>query len=146
VEQKPPEVKTLAQQEYDKLATIEPEREALILGEDEEHKTLTESQTSTRKKSDMEVADNRLFPEFVVSWLKYLPVACITPETFVPLKKLLLKCVLEEYPDISFGEAITTVETAMSIGLDREGRIDELALAGASAAKEAVKEASKGLI
>ncbi len=149
LEQKPEEKpieKTQAQQEYDRLATIEPERNVGGVDEVGEHETLTGTQASARKKSDMEVADNRLFPDFVVDWLKYLPVACITPQEYNPLKDLLLLCVLEEYPDISFGEAMTNVVTAMSIGLDREGRIDELALAGAVAAKEAAKEATKGLI
>lgn len=137
------EKKVDAQQEYDLLSSIEPERLETVADDGIEHKTVTEQQAASPKLTDMQAADKRLFPEFLVPWLNHLQVSRITPETYIPMKTVLVMCVLEEYPGLSFGEVQVMLEAAMSIGLDGEGRIDELTLVGASAAKEAAK--NKGL-
>jgi len=86
----------------------------------------------------MQVADKRLFPVLkeTVDWLGYLMVARVSPETYLPLRNIVVKHMLKTFPDLQMAEAVVIAETAISIAIDGEGRIDELALFGRSSEVE----------
>ncbi len=139
-----------SQSAFDAMSEITPPRpipdDELPEKEETERLGITATQNSTAKLSDMQTADLRLHPPLDAKWLEPIRVSCILPEAYIPFKNLLLLCVLEEYPDMSFGQAVVEVEHAVSVGLDREGIFDELALAGAARNAENADKANKNLL
>jgi hypothetical protein len=63
-------------------------------------------------------------------------VARVSPETYLPLRNIVVKHMLKTFPDLQMAEAVVIAETAISIAIDGEGRIDELALFGRSSEVE----------
>lgn len=103
------------------------------------------------KLSDMQSADSRLFPMLEVAkehiaWLQHVMVARITPEVYIPFRNIIVKHLIRKFfPDLDVPEAIIIAETALSIAIDGEGRIDELALFGRSSDNEDAEREKKNI-
>jgi len=125
---------------YNQLAQIKPPRSDVSTSvvEDDFGGSLSRRMQSSPKQTDMQVADKRLFPVLkeTVDWLGYLMVARVSPETYLPLRNIVVKHMLKTFSDLQMAEAVVIAETAISIAIDGEGRIDELALFGRSSEVE----------
>ncbi len=116
------------------------------------HKTLTERIEESPNLSDMQTADRRLFPDMKRPHLNRLLVSRVFPDVYNPLFRINVKDAIKS--DMSkplaeqqtVGEIITDINTAMSIPIDGEGRIDELGLAGVAHDEKLEVEKNKGLV
>lgn len=148
--------------EYQALSEVVPERELESLEVEEESGGeggdgnkgvalggLSKQMSLSSNLSDMQSSLAVLFPEFIIKYLNYLPVARILPEQFVPLLRWLTKKAIREFcPKISVTAIRVMVYAALTQGIDGEGRIDVLAVAGAAKAlaeKEMDKKAMAGI-
>lgn len=119
---------------YEQLSEIHPPRVVESIKDDgdsvaiadENAGSLGRRMKQSPKLTDFQVIDKRLFPILKegVEWLNNLMVARIFPETQIPLKIILGKHLLTEYPEMQLAEAICIAEVAVSVALDSEGRID----------------------
>ena len=135
---------------WERMAEVKPPRGEVVLAEGEipsgSSSSLSKRMQQSPKMSDMQVADKRLFPVLkeTVAWLSYLMVARVSPETYLPLRNIVVKHLLKDFSDLQMAEAVVIAETAISIAIDGEGRIDELALFGRSS--EAEEEEKKKIL
>jgi len=135
---------------WDRMAEVKPPRGDVAPLEGEipigYEDSLAKRTRQSPKMSDMQVADKRLFPilKEAVGWLDYLMVARVSPETYLPLRNIVVKHLLKDFPDLQMAESVVIAETAISIAIDGEGRIDELALFGRSS--EAEEEEKKKIL
>lgn len=119
-----------------------------------QYSSLEERINSGKKKSDMEVVDARLFPDLGFKHLNVMQVSRVFPDSFNPLLRIMVKSLVRhnlcsvEYdkdgnvvkkPKMSVAEAIAFVNTSLTIGIDGEGRIDEIHVFGRSAETEESK-------
>ncbi len=129
--------------EYQALSEITPERELEPLEEELEGDGknkggaalggLSKRMAESSNMSDMQSSLAMLFPEFLIKYLNYLPVARILPEQFIPLLRMITKKAIREFcPKYSVTEIEIMVYTALTKGIDGEGIIDILAIAGAA--------------
>jgi hypothetical protein len=134
---------------YDQMRELKPPRTSAITPNDVDDNMDVEWDGGLRKRmqmspklSDMQTADKRLFPVLKenVDWLNNLMVARVYPETYIPFRNIIVKNLLKEYPEMSVTEALALAELALSVAIDGEGRIDELALFGGSSAMAEEKE------
>jgi hypothetical protein len=132
--------------QWESFSSLEAEREILIPDSDDElgfdndsHASITQRMRESPKLTDAQTFDKRLFPKQKTEWLELLQVSRIFPDNFNDLFIILVKDLMSEDKNITLGEAIAQVHTALSIALDGEGRIDELQLAGSAAPKEDYK-------
>lgn len=119
---------------YGQLSEIKPPRgdvatQEVGVGElphDDGFGSLADRMKLSPKMSDTQVVDRRLFPilKEKLDYLNNLPVARVFPETINPLRNILVKELLQTYEDMSFAEAISIVEVALTIAIDGEGRMD----------------------
>lgn len=119
------------QSAYDSLSEIAPPRTDVAINpelEDDLAGSLSQRMKVSPKMSDTQIVDKRLFPILreTVEWLNHLMVARIMPETYMPLRTLIVKHLLKTYKgyELSMTEATVLAETALSIGIDGEGRLD----------------------
>lgn len=96
-------------------------------GGDEEQSLEERLEGGARKPSDLQVADKRLFPDLGVKHLNVQEAARIFPDNYNPLFRIQVKDLIKN-TGMSVAEAITYVNTSLSIGIDGEGRLDEIAL------------------
>ncbi len=128
---------------YEKIAKIIPERNVEMPGEEDgdiRNKTASERAAESPNLSDMQTFVKQLYPNLITKWLNALQMARIFPETINKLSRIFVKQLLRDNPDISLAEAIAYVETALTIAIDGEGRIDLLAVAGVSHTENLEKE------
>ncbi len=116
---------------FENMSEIKPPRTALSKSDEEipiseASGNLRQRMQMNPKMTDMQIIDNRLFPILKenAKWLNNLMVARVFPETFNPLRNILIKDLLSEYEDMSLAEATCLVEVALTIPLDGEGRLD----------------------
>jgi len=127
---------------WERMAEVKSPRGEVVLADEEipsgRSGSLLKRTQQSPKMSDMQIADKRLFPVLkeTVAWLSYLMVARVSPETYLPLRNIVVKHLLKDFSDLQMAEAVVIAETAISIAIDGEGRIDELALFGRSSEAE----------
>lgn len=116
---------------YNSLAEISPPRQDIATQEDGVGEmyggSLAQRMKNSPKMSDTQVVDSRLFPilQDTIKWLNHLMVARVFPETLNPLRNIIIKHLLQEHEqDISFAEAVSLAEVALTIAIDGEGRMD----------------------
>ena len=98
--------------------------------------SLRQRMNESPKLTDMQTADKRLFPSVtidgeVIEWLTNMQIARVFPDTYVPVRRMIMKHLMREYR-MSATEAYCIAERVLSTAIDGEGRIDELALIGKS--------------
>jgi hypothetical protein len=140
---------------YNGLASIEPERDIALVDESnpsgDNHKTMKERIEESPNLSDMQTADRRLFPDMRRAHLNRAQVGRTFPDVYNPLYRINVKDAIKtdmtKLPEEqqTIGEILTDVNTALSISIDGEGRIDELGLAGVAHDEKLATEAGKGL-
>lgn len=130
---------------YNRLAEITPERDISNTDEPEhkgtgdvERQSLSERIESSHNLTDMQTADKRLFPDLRQQHLNDMQVARVFPDIYNPMYHILVKDLLKKTGS-SVAEALANVNTAMSIGIDGEGRLDELGLIGRASQVEMEK-------
>lgn len=114
-----------------------PEEESELLGdsEDMERGSLTRRMKLSPKLSDAQTFDLRLFPDLGTQYLNHLMVSQVFPDNYNHLLSIIVKDLMRRDKTLTLTEAIVLANTALSIGLDREGRIDTLVLSGAAQAQ-----------
>lgn len=112
------------------------------LGADMKSQTMGERAEFAPKLSDLQSALKVLLPK-LRGYLDVLQVSRVFPDIYNPLRDLLVKDLLMEDDNLSVGEAIAFVNTALSIAIDGEGRIDVIALYGRASETEMEKEKAK---
>lgn len=122
-----------SQSAYDRLSEINPPKSDAKIELDSEISPITETGGSltnrmklSPKKTDIQVVMDVLFPEIEIPWLKNLMVARIFPETFNPLRNIIAKHLLQEYPEMSVAQALSVAELVLTVPLDGEGRLDAI--------------------
>ena len=135
---------------YQNMSAVEPELEVKddILGDEKtEYSSLKDRMNVSPKLTDMQTADKRLFPDLGYPHLNDVQVSRIFPDVYNPMSRILVKDLIRNSDEnMRVAEAIATVNTAVSIAIDGEGRIDELGLAGVSHEENMEKEKNKGLV
>lgn len=137
---------------YNELAEITPERVINVAEEPAEngnHKSMKERLEESPNLSDMQTADRRMFPDMGRKHLNRLLVSRVFPDVYNPLYRIIVKDAiksdmskpLEEQQTV--GEILTDCNTAMSIPIDGEGRIDELGLAGVAHDEKMMTDSKK---
>lgn len=109
---------------YDSLSEVSVPRDDVGAHDMDFGESMSQRMKMSTKMSDTQVVDKRLFPELKEDWLSNLMVARIFPDTFNPLRNIIAKHLLQEYPDMSVAEAIAQAEVALTVPLDGEGRLD----------------------
>ena len=144
-EQQPSETDRL----FQSMQTINPVRddvgdEEVPQEEVDGEQSLEERMEGSRKPTDFQVADKRLNPDLLHRHLNILEVSRTFPDVYNPLFRILVKDLVRN-TGLSVAEAIAYVNTALSISIDGEGRLDIIAIArqGALASEE---EKNKGAI
>ncbi len=133
---------------FEKMSEIVPQRDIESEdsgeddGEDDGRGTLEERIESGRKLTDLQVADKRLNPDLGFRHLNVIQMSRVFPDNYTPLFRILVKDLLKN-SYLSVAEAIAYVNTAVSIGIDGEGRIDEIMIAKGHIA-QAEEEKTKG--
>ena len=135
---------------YQKLASVDEERDIPPVDDlgiiDEQYQSLSNRMKESPKLSDMQTADKRLFPDLGYNHLNNIQVSRVFPDVYNPISRILVKDLIRNSDsDMRVAEAIATVNTSVSIGIDGEGRIDELGLAGVSHEENLEKEKTKNL-
>ena len=134
---------------YESLSTVATERvlNLDVEGEEDEfaiHQTLGERIKESPNLSDTQTIVKELFPSSGHSHLDAIQVSRIFPDIYNPFARALVKDLLQKEDELSVVEAMATVNTSMSIGIDGESRIELVALAGAAKDTEtALKEKEK---
>ena len=125
---------------FDSLSGIVPPRELDDMPEDVGMDTprlqgsLRQRMNESPKLTDMQTADKRLFPAVeidgeVIGWLTNMQIGRVFPDTYVPVRNMIMKHLMREYHKSSV-EAYCIADRVLSTAIDGEGRIDELALIG----------------
>ena len=128
---------------YEQLSKVIPKKEDEDLEELEDidrlgitsQDSLAKSMKVSPKLSDMQTADKRLFPDViikdvVVDWLGEIQIARVFPDTYVPYRNMIAKHILQNYEEVELVQAFSIADRVLSVAIDGEGRIDELALIG----------------
>lgn len=133
---------------FEQMSSIVPPREVDMPeetggnGDGGGHDTLEERMESSPKLSDMQTADKRLFPDLAgklpIQWINKLMVSRVFPDIYNPLFRICVKELVRN-TEMSVAEAIAYVNTAISIAIDGEGRIDEIRITGRAAEAESDK-------
>lgn len=100
--------------------------------------TLEERLESGRKPSDVQIVLKQLFPDLDFKWLNNLQMSRVMPEYYVPLKRILVKFLVRT-KRMPVAEAISTVEVAVGIPFEGEGRIDAIQVMGKASETELEK-------
>lgn len=129
------------QTEIAPLRDVELEDEDLEEGEDE-HGTLEERIEGSRKLTDFQVADKRLNPDLLFRHLNVIQMSRVFPDIYNPYFRIMLKDLVKT-SGLSVAEAMAYVNTALSIAIDGEGRIDVIQIARGHIA-QAEEEKNKG--
>ncbi|MFA5386021.1 MAG: hypothetical protein WC364_15430 [Eubacteriales bacterium] len=90
----------------------------------------TQNMVRSPKLSDVQTIDKRLFPDLGKTFLNNLMIAGIFPDLYNDLFDIIVKGLLLENSEMTLEEAVCTAEVALSVGIDREGRIDAIAILG----------------
>lgn len=109
---------------YNNLSEVSAPRDDVGAHDIDISESMSQRMKMSTKMSDTQVVDKRLFPELKEDWLSNLMVARIFLDTFNPLRNIIAKHLLQEYPDMSVAEAIAQAEVALTVPLDGEGRLD----------------------
>lgn len=113
---------------YNQLSEVTPPRGGIAENDDDLEDnymgTMTQRMKASPKMSDTQVVDKRLFPILKEPWLSNLMVARVFPDTFNPLRNIIAKHLLQEYPEMSLAEAMVEAEIALTVPLDGMGRLD----------------------
>lgn len=136
--------------EWEEISDIVAERDDVDLPEDDVeessggggHTTLKQRQIESPRLSDMQVFDNRMFPDMGEGneWLNRIQSSEVFPDSFNNLERIYVKGLLKDKKDMSFHKALADVNTSLSIALNRDGRIDFLSWSGSNLQKEADKD------
>lgn len=137
---------------FQRMSSIVPPRSDVRLPDDgggaggaTTHSSLKKRMKEAPTLSDMQTADKRLFPPVeidgeIIGWLSDMQVARVFPETYVPLRNMIAKHLMQTYAKMGVVEAFCIAERVLSTGIEGDGRIDELQLVGRAAALEKEKE------
>jgi hypothetical protein len=150
VEENNPEQKEDTDAAYEAMSMAVPEREDVVLPEDDEephprHKSLRESMEDNPNLTDMQSALRVLLPKTGRAWLDNIQVSRVFPDSYNPMFNIFVKGLIQESDkddEVTVPQAIAMVHTAMSNGIDGEGRIEIVALAGVTQQQEMQKEAN----
>ncbi len=93
--------------------------------ESDEHGTLEERIEGSRKLTDFQTLTSVLNPNFEYSHLNVLTKGRIFPDIYNPMFRVQLKHLIKTTGK-SVAECIALVNTALSIAIDGEGRIDNI--------------------
>jgi hypothetical protein len=133
----------ISNQVWNQLKSIVPERD-IAVSEDakdggDEHGELESRMESSRKLTDLQVADKRLNPDLGDRYLNVLQMSRVFPDVYNAMFRILVKDLLKKHPEYTVAEAISLVSTALSIAIDGEGRIDEIHIMGKAVEAETEK-------
>jgi hypothetical protein len=103
-----------------------------------EYETIEERIAGSHKLTDLQVADKRLNPDLGYKYLNVIQMSRVFPDIYNPLFRIMVKNLIKN-SNLSVAEAIAYVNTAASIGIDGEGRIDEITIMKHSVVAEEVK-------
>jgi hypothetical protein len=100
----------------------------------------------SRKKSDIQIVIEKMFPQFPVKWLDILMVSRVFPDAFNHMLSLCVKELLRT-TKMTMGEAIAYVEAVLTIAIDGEGRIDGIHIikGGASESDDSKNKIGMGI-
>ena len=131
---------------YNSMSSIVPRREVDLPeengksdGENGLGGTFTDRQDYAPKLSDMQVADKRLNPDLGHKHLNVLEMSRTFPDIYNPFFRMLVKDLIRNNPDMRVSEAMAYVNTALSISIDGEGRIDMIHIMGRAVEAESEK-------
>jgi len=130
---------------YDSLKSVEPRRPSEpddTKGTDAKVKTMEEMSAESPKLSDLQSALQFLLPK-LQGYLNIIQVGRVFPDIYNPLLSILVKDLLADDDEMSVATAIAYANTALSIGIDGEGRIDVIGLYGRASETEVEKEKAK---
>ena len=138
---------------WNSMSSAVPERDDVIYPEDEEEtpkaeerQTLTGRMRTSPNQSEIQTIIDQAYPRTGYDYLDNLQMARIFPDSYIPMGSTLKKQVLKDNSKLSVGEAIAIVDTAMSIAIDGEGRIDLLGFAGVQAKQAEAEEQRRNLM
>lgn len=137
---------------FNEMATVEPRRNVELADEgdaedrivDDGGDTLDDRIKYSPKLTDMQVADKRLNPDLGFDHLNIIQMGRTFPDVYNPLFRILTKSLIRssltkeadngkgKNKKITVAEAIAKVNTALSISIDGEGRLDEIHILGSS--------------
>jgi hypothetical protein len=156
---------TNADLQWEQFSTVEPERTDIKYPEDEGvdglgssvggsssgdnggeivHGSLTQRMRNSPKLSDLQTVVLQAFPDLLKKWLNVLTMAEIFPDTYNDYLIIFVKELMQDDKSITLGEAFAYVQTALSIALDREGRLDLIAIHNGAINTQSEKD--KGLL
>ncbi len=139
---------------FEKMKQVVPPREIELPSEDGEgdgggHGTLEERMETSPKLSDMQTADRRLNPDLGYRHLNIMQMSRVFPDVYNPLFRIMVKDLIrrsraEKNEDgiakrMTVAEAIAYVNTALSMAIDGEARIDEINIMGRAIAEDVEK-------
>jgi hypothetical protein len=121
------EVKS-ANQIWSQIKSIVPEREVEIPEStgDDGHGEIESRIDSNRKPTDFQILDKRLNPDLGIKHLNWMQMGRTFPDVYIPLFKILVFDLIKNHPELTVAEDIAIVNTALSISIDGEGRIDTI--------------------
>ncbi len=133
---------------FQQMATVVPPRnvETTEVDSEGEGQEPTEDRFAySPKMTDMQVADKRLNPDLGVSYLNILEMSRTFPDVYNPLFRILVKSEVRKSlrekgkKKTSLAEIMAKVNTALSISIDGEGRIDVINIMGRAMTNEEEK-------
>ncbi len=148
--QNPNQEPSMADEQWKSFSELIPERDDVKIPDDDlddvmgggepnvesSSGTLSQRMKLSPKLTDAQTFDLRLFPSMKKEWLEILQVSRVFPDTYNHLFRIFVKDLMREDKKITLAQAIAYVHTALSIAIDGEGRIDELALSSGAMQKE----------
>ncbi len=138
-----------ADQLFSKMSEIAPLRDEELEDEDfgkdgdgsDEHGTLEERIETGRKLTDFQTLDRRLNPDLGHDFLNLVSMGRVFPDNYNPMGRIFTKYLIKQ--GIAIPIAIARVNTALSIAIDGEGRLDDI-FAYTKGSREATTEQNKG--
>jgi hypothetical protein len=107
-------------------------------GGSDEHGTLEDRMNSARKKSDIQIVIEKLFPEFPQDWLNKVLVSRVFPDAYNHLLMMGVK-ELVSTTEMSVVQATMYMNSVLSMAIDGESRIDAIHIVGRGAEIEETK-------
>lgn len=105
---------------------------------------LDERMESSRKMSDIQVIDRRLNPDLKVHYLNVQTMGRVFPDSYTPLFRIQVKDLVKNH-GFSVPEAITLVNTSLSMAIDGEHILDEIQISRQGAISSDEDKAKGGI-
>ena len=133
---------------FSQLPQVEPMREVDVRDDDidggDGRGDIEDRLKSGGKLTDLQVIDRRLNPDLGYPFLNRICMSRVFPESYDKLFRILVKYLVRTY-DVPVPEAVALSNTALSIAIDGEGRIDEIIIGTKGASGEKSEEEKKRL-